>query len=65
MTSNRRARIRPVWVPAMPLAILLMEAALAACSGESSGSDAPATCPYPGKRNPGTTTPSAPGMGTP
>ena len=41
MTSNRRARIRPVWVPAMPLAILLMAAALAACSGESSGSDAP------------------------
>ena len=41
MTSNRRARIRPVWVPAMPLANLLMAAALAACSGESSGSDAP------------------------
>ena len=41
MTSNRRARVRPVWVPAMPLAILLMAAALAACRGESSGSDAP------------------------
>ena len=45
MTSNRRARIRPVWVPAMPLAILLMAAALAACSGESSGSDAPRDVP--------------------
>ena len=41
MTSNRRARVRQVWVPAMPLAILLMAAALAACRGESSGSDAP------------------------
>ena len=41
MTSNRRARIRPVWVPALLLAILLVVAALAACSGESSGSDAP------------------------
>ena len=45
MTSNRRARIRPVWVPAMPLAILLRAAALAACSGESSGSDAPRDVP--------------------
>ena len=41
MTSDRRARIRPAWVPALLLAILLMAAALAACSGESSGSDAP------------------------
>ena len=45
MTSNRRARIRPVWVPAMPLAILLRAAALAACSGESSGPDAPRDVP--------------------
>ena len=41
MTSNRHARIRPVWVPALLLAIPLMAAALAACSGESPGSDAP------------------------
>ena len=34
MTSNRHARIRPVWVPALLLAIPLMAAALAACSGE-------------------------------
>ena len=41
MTSDRRARMRPAWIPALLLAILLMAAALAACSGESSGSDAP------------------------
>ena len=41
MTSNRHARIRPVWVPALLLAIPLMAATLAACSGESPGSDAP------------------------
>ena len=41
MTSNRRTRIRPVWVLALLLAILLIAAALAACNGESYGSDAP------------------------
>ena len=33
--------MRPAWIPPLLLAILLMAAALAACSGESSNSDAP------------------------
>ena len=41
MTSNHHARIRPGMGPALLLAILLMAVALAGCSGESSGSDAP------------------------
>ena len=41
MTSNHHAPIRPGMGPALLLAILLMVVALAACSSESSGSDAP------------------------